>query len=435
MTLAPEGPHALPSAGQRNTLDLWSLFDVGLLYLTLTVSGDMLVQLGKIQSLAWLVCYGAALLRVIMVWPYYLALIGRNRLLLAYPAACMASVLWSAARGDSLVLSVQLSMTILIASYLGWRYSLNAITRMIAVVISVGVGLSLLHWAVHVFPWPVYTRAGGLAGLFSHKNMLGQRIIFGVVAILTIWLMRRSEADARLKLAFAVPMAMMLLALALSKSMTSVLMVPAVSGLLLLLMARRVPSVVAIPAIGLTALAIAIGPVALSLAGTDPVEAVLNSVGKDATLTGRTRIWEVATQVIAEHPVLGVGYGAFWRAGEFANARLITEHAGATTSKSFHNFMLEILVAAGWPALIAMLATIFETLRRLVRLYVAQGSAAAAGGIAMLFAILVTSLLGPSLYRGHEFMIVLLVIFMVSAQEDLREGPHPAPQRQDRNGP
>ena len=46
----------------------------------------------------------------------------------------------------------------------------------------------------------------------------------------------------------------------------------------------------------------AIAPLVLTVLGYDPVTFVLNAVGKDATLTGRTEIWEVAGEVIGEHP-------------------------------------------------------------------------------------------------------------------------------------
>jgi exopolysaccharide production protein ExoQ len=39
---------------------------------------------------------------------------------------------------------------------------------------------------------------------------------------------------------------------------------------------------------------------------------LLNLLGKDATLTGRTKIWAAVMRQIQERPVLGYGYGAVW---------------------------------------------------------------------------------------------------------------------------
>ena len=49
-----------------------------------------------------------------------------------------------------------------------------------------------------------------------------------------------------------------------------------------------------------------------SLPEFDPVSQVLGAFGKDATLTGRTVLWNYATEEIARHPLLGVGHGGFW---------------------------------------------------------------------------------------------------------------------------
>lgn len=397
----------------------WSAVDAFLLVAVLTASSDMLVQLGQLGPLVWLSCYGLTLLRIAMIWPWFLALMMRNAVVLAFPAACLASVLWSMAAPVTLRAGIQLSMTVLIASYLGWRYSPALILKCMVGVLSVGVALSLLHWATGVFPWPVYTNAGGLAGLFSHKNMLGQRALFCVVAILAIWLMRRSEASKGLRTMATVSFAMMLAALLLAESMTSVLLAPAFMGLMLIVTVRRVPAGVTIWLGGGVLILTALGPVALAIGGVDPVGAVLGAVGKDATLTGRTLLWDIAGEVSGDHPFLGVGYGAFWAAPQFSNERLMVFQAGAT-APSFHNFVWEILVAAGWPALLSMLALLTVAVMRLWRLWVRAGSVAAAAGLVLVAAIVVTSLVGTSLYRQHEFMIVLLVLLTVSAGEELR---------------
>ena len=43
---------------------------------------------------------------------------------------------------------------------------------------------------------------------------------------------------------------------------------------------------------------------------------MLTALGRSATLTGRTRIWQMSLDNIAQRPWLGYGFGAFWRPGE-----------------------------------------------------------------------------------------------------------------------
>lgn len=399
---------------------LWALVDVSVLGLTIAASSDMLLRFGPAQTLSWLLCYGLTLLRIGMIFPQFLALAGRNRIVFAYPFLCLSSVLWSAAPSESLVGGIQLLMTCLIATFLGWRYSLTLILRALAVILSLGAALSLLHWATGIFPWPVFTRAGGLAGIFSHKSMLGLRVLIAALAILALWLMPTRTISRRSKLWLLPAMAMVLMALALSQSATALLLLPAMAYVLFFLCRDRTPPLMIVLLFVGAMVIFAIAPLVLTLLGHDPLTFVLNAVGKDATLTGRTEIWEVAGEVIGAHPVLGVGFGAFWKAQEFSVLRLATQHAGAITSSSFHNFALEILVSTGPLGLLAVAGLIGTGLSRLATLLSRTGSVAAAIGIVLMLTLVATSFLGPALYRGHDFAMVLVVMLVVSAQEDLR---------------
>ncbi|MEO0892914.1 MAG: O-antigen ligase family protein [Pseudomonadota bacterium] len=322
--------------------------------------------------------------------------------------------------------SLQLTMTMVMGIFLGWRYSLNILIKALAVIFSIGVALSILHWATGIFPWPVYTRIGGLAGLFSSKNMLGLRALFAITAIVAILMMRHHEVGSTFRKLAVVALVGNVFALSLSLSMTSVLLMPVMVLLLVMLCWQRIPPTIF--SVGMVAMvaALAIGPVMLVIADINPIDAVLGAVGKSSTLTGRVYIWEVAMDVYRENPVLGVGYRAFWHAPEFFNERLATQDAGAETSRSFHNFPLEILVSAGWAALLAMFALLWITAARLLKVFRQTRSPAVACALSLLVGIVISSLTGTTLYRGHEIMIILTVAFAVSAGEDLYRLRRPA---------
>lgn len=398
----------------------WAFVDASLLCAVLVTSSDMLLQLGGgLQSLVWLYCYGMTLLRILLMWPYFLPVLMRNRVIMIYPAICVMSVLWSITKAYSLTASIQLSMTMLIAVYLGWRYSMTVLVKTIAVVMSIAVFLSLLHWATGIFPWPVHMSAGGLAGLFSSKSMLGFRSIFAATALLAALLMYRRDVGPLFRVLSIFSLLGCALALALSLSITAVLTLPVMVGMLFVLCWRRIPPIFVVSAIFLGLVAVSVGPVLLAVAAINPIEALLGAVGKSTTLTGRVYIWAVAIDVYTDHPNLGVGYRAFWRSSQFLNEQLIIHGSGATTSKSFHQFALEILVSVGWPGLLAMLALVWASTARMLKVYILTGSVAMAAGISMMLGIIMASMVTPSLYRGHEVMIILVVAFAVSAGEDL----------------
>jgi len=398
---------------------LWALVDAALLCLIIMLSADMLVQVRVVQSPLWMICYAMTIVRIGVVLPQFLPVLRRNWVVLIYPAICLASVLWSLTPSYSLIAGLQLSMTMMMGVYLGWRYSVSVLLRVMAVVLSIGVALSILHWATGIFPWPVYTRIGGLAGLFTSKNMLGLRALFAAIAILAILMMHKHQIRPMFRVLCIVAFFGNMFALVLSLSMTSVLLMPFMAGILLVLCWHRIPPILSSAGFLIILAAISVGPLALALAGINPIVAVLGAVGKSTTLTGRVYIWDVAYQVYQDHPIAGIGYRSFWHAPQFANERLATQDAGATTSRSFHNFPLEILVSAGWAALLAMSAIIWQACARMFRTYRQTRSVAMAGGLSIMVGIVLSSLTGTTLYRGHELMIILLVAFTVSAGEDL----------------
>ncbi|MDX1780128.1 MAG: O-antigen ligase family protein [Thalassovita sp.] len=413
-------PPELPALPLRHGAgSAWARIDATILLLVLIASSDMLGHLAPVQSVVWLLCYGLTLLRIAILWPGFAALVLRNRIILAYPLACLASVLWSADPATSLTAALQLAMTVLIGLYLGWRYALTLLTKALFCVLTLAMVLSLLHWATGLFPWPAHSRTGALAGIFPHKNMLGLRASFGLVVATAILIMPRNDAGATFKVFSVVSMAVTGLVLILSQSATAILLAPLLLMMITMTCRRRIPRPVVA---GLTAalfVGCALGPVFVAATAIDPLRVVLDSLGKDATLTGRTELWRIAQAVSAEHPLLGVGYRAFWTAQEFADERALTRHAGAVTSAAFHNFLPEIRVGAGWPALIAMIALLVTAARRLLRLFLLTGSPAAACGITLLTGSFIISLVAPTLFRAHEFLIMLLVILAVSAREDI----------------
>ena len=68
-------------------------------------------------------------------------------------------------------------------------------------------------------------------------------------------------------------------------------------------------------------------------------------LGKDMTLTGRTNTWQTIMLSIMKRPILGYGYGGFWRGYQGASANFILVNGGPMTSA--HNGLLEIWLDLG----------------------------------------------------------------------------------------
>ena len=80
---------------------------------------------------------------------------------------------------------------------------------------------------------------------------------------------------------------------------------------------------------------------------------VLSIVQRDATLTGRTELWSLIVTAIADHPLLGYGYGAFWSG---INADTLNVYTGAKwLPNGADNGYLDLCLAFGIPGLLLLL--------------------------------------------------------------------------------
>lgn len=83
--------------------------------------------------------------------------------------------------------------------------------------------------------------------------------------------------------------------------------------------------------------------------------------------TGRAIIWQVVLEAIADNPIIGLGYGAVWSAGEFS---AITEYGINTSAwvsgiSHGHNGYLDILLATGVLGLILFTLLLFKTFKKI----------------------------------------------------------------------
>ena len=147
---------------------------------------------------------------------------------------------------------------------------------------------------------------GAWRGVFPQKNNLGQSMLFASVVFVLLARVRRGWARATAWSFLALAIALIVLShskMALVILCALAVIMPAVVGL------RRGgrASVAALCVLAAAATAATIG-----LTEREPV---LSALGKDVTITGRIPLWTAVGERIAERPLLGYGYRAFWEHG------------------------------------------------------------------------------------------------------------------------
>jgi exopolysaccharide production protein ExoQ len=124
---------------------------------------------------------------------------------------------------------------------------------------------------------------------------------------------------------------------------------PGVAVFVFLLMVRHVRLMVRLIISAFCALGLAFVVFVYSEIAGGLLAAALTVFAKDPTLTGRTYLWQRAGDFIAEDPLLGKGFGAFWLQGNL-DAEGLWRYAGITERSgfNFHDTAIEILVHLGW---------------------------------------------------------------------------------------
>lgn len=225
-------------------------------------------------------------------------------LLSAFIMLTIISALWSAVPGITLRRAIGLLGTASFGAYLACRFTPHEVLKMTATAFAIVTGLSILFIVIV----PSYGTAGGMeiAGVFGQKNELGRAMVF---AVLATWALTRDTEFRRP--AWAIPALLAALALLLlSRSAQAIVGLAAAVVVIIPLLtvcARWFKKVDLRLGLALLLLMMLVAVVVSAVA-----EELLALLGRDATLTDRTLIWELLIEFAQERPWLGRGYGAFW---------------------------------------------------------------------------------------------------------------------------
>jgi exopolysaccharide production protein ExoQ len=198
---------------------------------------------------------------------------------------------------------------------------LSAIASLVLLVVSPSIALSV--------------DSTDFQGIFAHKNFLGQVMVTGALASLHAMRAGRGWRPRHIFMLFV--FAGMALA---SKSATSWLTIFAFCCVDAMIAVCRRGGVALLLGIFF---AIVFVPMLIFVAA-DP-DPVLEIIGKDPSLTGRTEIWAFAINEISLKPLLGWGYFAFWSVNN--PAAMAFSDVEQWFVPQAHNGLLEMLLNIG----------------------------------------------------------------------------------------
>jgi exopolysaccharide production protein ExoQ len=260
---------------------------------------------------------------------------GKYHGLLLICVIVLASTLWSVAPEITVKRSLTFVGSMLLIIYFVEKLGSDRVFRCLVqqlVIIGVISVITRVIWK----EYSVLPGTHGLKGIYSHKNIFGAVMAVGVLDCLYLYI--SDKVRYRYYLWIAV---FFLICDVLSTSGTSIL-----QGIIffymfsLYLLAARGGFGRVLSIIGSLLL---LGVAALAVVAPD---ALFGSIGKDATLTGRTDLWPYVLDFIHERPWLGWGYRSFWQPDNQLAVDLWNKLGWMVPEA--HNGLLELLLDVGY---------------------------------------------------------------------------------------
>jgi O-antigen ligase len=313
-------------------------------------------------------------------------------------ALTVVSAVWSDAPGFSLRRSVIMFGLTMFALYLGLRFSLPEQINLYGwMAVTFVLGSYLLAWVMPEWALTTGNHWGSWKGVFGHKNTLGRMGLFAAVVLFTG---RPTSLPVVLRwLAAGGAVGLTVL----SGSATSLMaagVLAAIWPCLPILKIRRqttLPLWVALLPLGTLML----------LGGLANFGLILQTLGRDPTLTGRTTLWNAITEVGAKRPFLGFGYSSFWHYNGADRAALYSQ-VGWTPPHA-HNAYLDMWLDLGYVGLALLIYTILSLFLKAARLYRLTPNRAGTFPIMFVFFVVLANCTESDLFRTHSFLWVPFV--------------------------
>ncbi len=379
---------------------------------------------GGIIRLVYYPVYVCGIALAVIAWRRLLGAAIRTPLLLALILMCLVSMAWSIDPPTTLRRFVAMVMTSACAYGMASRFSWRRLSEILAATFTFLAIASILM--VVLFPDKgkmVELFPGAWRGVYNEKNNLGATMAIGFVSAVAAGLHNPTR-----RWIWAGAAAMMAVLVLLSTSKTALLsLLIGLSVVGALWLARRGPVMAVLVSWGVATALVGLAGIILTMPTL-----LFSLLGKDATLTGRTFIWDGIMRQIHTRPDTGFGYGVVWTIEDrWAPLAKIVAVAGFRPYHA-HSSWLEVWLALGIGGLILWACVFAETwLKGLWRAIKGDGGFFALPFLAMFSIESLTESMTLA-WNDLRWCLVVLVIVKLSLRGDVDAVSTQAP---DERGP
>jgi O-antigen ligase len=262
-------------------------------------------------------------------------------LLLALLGWCLLSSLWAAApdvamRRAALAIVVAIS-TVLCVDALGTERSLRLWWFVLAGVLAVNwLSIAFVPQAVHLPGEQDPGLVGNWRGLYFHKNIAGAVSAISAIVFFFSWLRRQRWIDVALCAA-----AVGFVVMTRSKSSLGLMPLAVLAGLTYRYAWRRGLDRIIVAVAGILAV------LALATFLLADADAIARMLEDPTEFTGRAAIWQAELGFVADHPLLGSGFGTFADTGSLSPLHNYVAGSWVEAVAHGHSGYLELLVTIG----------------------------------------------------------------------------------------
>jgi exopolysaccharide production protein ExoQ len=370
-------------------------------------------EANPVDKAAKLVAYSACMVLVLATFPRISKVLAQNPLLTTLPVLAIASTLWSQFPSQSLFAGIYLALNVGFAIYLMVRFELYEQLQLFVVLGWIVTGASILA-AVLV---PGYGTAqadigyfGSWIGLFPHKNACSVTMAF---LLSPAFYMRPASARQKVaRLAFIIlTLSLILMSQSRTGWMVTVALLAYVGVTKGILRLTKKDSAVLVLSLGM-------GLTVVAMLFVRYYSEIMRLMGKDATLTGRTALWEFTLISIMKAPILGYGFQAFWRGlqGEAANITL-NVHWSAIEA---HDGYLDVCVGLGALGLGLIICTVLKAYRDGYVCYRNDRLKNVEWYLAIIWVTLISNISETRLMLPHDLVWIMYVMACVGLNNEVR---------------
>lgn len=363
-------------------------------------------------NLLFLLNYFITFTLLILRWDRSIKAALLNPIFIAIIAMAPLSYLWSAMPDETFSGSIGLIGSTMFGFYVATRFSLKEQVKLIGWAFGVALVLSL----VFIVALPKYgimaaIHAGSLRGVWTHKNVMGKYMVLSNCIFLLLVQMPRDKRNIYVWLGLISSLILTVGSNSTNALVNSILAITIILflGQSLKLGNQKLTAVA-------TFLALFIWGVLVCFADISAM--LLEAVGKDPTLTGRTDIWVAVMKKIAERPWLGYGFNGFWNGIKGESAEIIRTLRWNVPNS--HNGYLDYVLQIGLVGFALFIIVYWMTLLKGYLLVRKEFKMEYLWPIVFLVYVVQINFAEPSLLSQNDFFWIIFTIVYFSVSLEFR---------------